>query len=245
MIKLVVLVSAAVMLLQGCATELRADAPVRPISYQLPAYRAERSIGNLRRLAILPVRARRTGQFAQPLSDGPYELHPSSRTIGEGVAAYLSNEKGYETVLIEGDAGDWRQELLAHPEHGSIEELQAAWGAARSEGEVKQVVQRLGRALGVDGVLLLWMDYSTVKQEEDAKNVGAALLNLFLLNGPLFYAMSHTAAEAVIFETATGQPAWRIQLSGAEANIWQRNVPVSPQKFFANLENAIPAQVIR
>jgi hypothetical protein len=68
------------------------------------------------------------------------------------------------------------------------------------------------------------------------------IANVFLLNGPLLYFLMHTNAEAVIYETHSGQPVWRSKLSGDP----QRQIQLSVVRaFFENLENAIPARLVK
>jgi hypothetical protein len=244
MTKPVVVAWAAILLFQGCATEWRTDTPARPISYELPAYRAERAVGNLRRLAILPVRTIPVGHFGVPVSGSPDKPAAFGKQLGESAGTYLASEKGYETVAVEGDTGAWRPGIIVHPEHGSIEALMAAWKVARTDVETEAAIKRIGGALDVDGVVAIWIEYSTVTPGDSAENIGWAVLNLFLANAPLFYDMSHTYAEAVIFETASGRPVWRQQLSG-HAFVWNSGTPLSERLFFENLENAIPALLIR
>ena len=80
--------------LNDCATEWHTDQPVTPITYRVPAYRAERSVGNLRRLAILPVRVRHVDVFSL--------ITQSERTdagFTYQAVDYLSEQKGYQVAL--------------------------------------------------------------------------------------------------------------------------------------------------
>jgi hypothetical protein len=231
-------------LLTGCASEWRADRPAKPITYEVPAYRAERSVGNLRRLAILPARMKPVGYFAIPTAEPERESRPSGMWLSRGAATYLASAKGYETVLVADDQGVWRPEALVRAEFGSVRELAAAWDAARTEQEVEAVVQRIGRALGVDGVVVLWSVYSAV-DKNDAQGVGWGLLNILLLNIPLFYAIGHPYAGATIYEAASGKPAWKIELSGMQSPASGSGTEVSASQLFENLENAIPRQLVK
>jgi hypothetical protein len=219
----------------GCASEWRTDQPVKPTTYRLPAYRSERSVGNLRKLAVLPVRIRRVGTFSVVKQDERWEA-----AVAHDAASYLSREKGYETVPVADENGAWRPELIGKPEHGSMEHLKETWEAARSEEDIAAAAGMIGRALGVDGVVSMWME------EYDTGSLAGGTLwgfaNILLLNGPLFYMILHTNAEAVIYETYSGQPVWRSKLSGDPERRGQTAVIPA---FFENLENAIPARLVK
>lgn len=221
------------LLLCGCASEWQADQPAKPVTYRVPAYRAERKVGNLRRLAIVPVRVHRVGMFSI--------VTHSERTEAHAVydaASYLSEKKGYDVVPVVDKDGVWRPEVLFTTEYGSVDDLKEAWERASTKEEIAAAAKKIGRALNVDGVVSVWWE------DYDAE-AGGLLLPLFwgvvnifpLFNAPLYYALLHTHAEAVIYETFSGRVIWRNKFSGdfeSEPSI---------AGFFENLENAIPAQL--
>jgi len=223
------------LVLFGCASEWRAEQPVKPTTYRLPAYRSEQSIGNLRKLAVLPVHIRRVGTFSIVDQDERQEAG-----LTHDAARYLSEEKGYEAVPVVDNDGAWRAELLVTNDHGSLQQLGDAWQGAGSEQDVAAAVSKIGRALKVDGVVSIWLE-----EYAGGEGVGAGLMgmaNIFLLNGPLLYHIMHTNAEAVIHETLSGQPIWRTRLSG---DVERRGQPSVIKAFFENLENAIPARLAK
>jgi hypothetical protein len=234
---------AAVLLLQSCASEWRGGAPVQPVTYDLPAHRSERSVGNLRRLAIVPILVTPIGTWGTPRTGTSEEVAAFASGFAAGAAAYLSTEKGYDVVVVEGEGRIWRPEVFKHPEHGSIAELQSAWEVAGTAGNAEDVARRLGRALGVDGLLVMSIELPE-KPRDDPATLGLAMLNLVLVNIPLYYFMSHTAAEATILETASGKAVWRMDISGGRYNL-QGGWPIAPSDFFEELENAIPARLTR
>jgi hypothetical protein len=219
----------------GCASEWRAEQPITPTTYRLPAYRSEQSVGNLRRLAVLPVRVRRVGTFSIVKQEERWEAG-----IAHDAARYLTREKGYQAVPVVDENGGWHPELVVKSEYESIDILKENWEAARSEEDVAATVSKIGRALDVDGIISMWME-----EYDTGSTAGGALwgmANIFLLNAPLFYGMMHTNAEAVIYQTYSGQPVWRSRLSGDS----QRKIqPSVTRAFFANLENAIPARLVK
>jgi hypothetical protein len=235
----------AVILLHGCASEWRTEGPAKPITYQVPAYRAERSVGNLRRLAILPPQMKRVGHFSIPVAQEDKASRPSGQSLSRDAATFLATEKGYETILVTDAEGAWRPQLLVHSEFGSVQELAATWEVARTDSEVEAAVRRIGQAYGADGVVALWTEYMAA-EEDESESVTQGLLNIFLVNIPLFYSMSHSYAGATIFETATGRPVWKVELAGPDSPALSRPGKVVPAvRLFENLENAIPRQVIK
>ena len=235
MMQRIVCASLASVFLSGCATEWRADQPATAVTYQVPAYRAERSIGNFRRLGILPVRVRRVGTFSVVTQSERMEAG-----LVYDAASYLSERKGYEVVPVVDRGGVWRPEVLLTDEFGSLDDLREAWERARTEEEIADAVRKIGRALNVDGVVSIWL-------EEYGGGSGAeggawAITNLFLANVPLFYALWHTNAEAVVYEVFSGHGIWRNQLSGG---FERRALGSVTEIFFENLENAIPAQLAK
>lgn len=235
MMQRLVCASLGAVLLYGCATEWRTDQPATAVTYRVPAYRAERSVGNLRRLAILPVRVRRVGTFSVVTHSERMEASPVYEA-----ASYLSEQKGYQVVPVIDRAGVWRPVALLTDEFGSVDDLKEAWERARTEEEIADVVRKIGRALNVDGVVSIWLEeYGGGSGVEGAV---WGIMNIVLLNVPLFYALLKTNAEAVIYEVFSGRAIWRNQLSGD----FERRVSHSIMEvFFENLENAIPAQLAK
>jgi hypothetical protein len=234
---------AAVLLLQGCASEWRGAEPVRPLSYDLPAHRSERSVGNLRRLAIVPIRVKPIGIWGTPRTGTSAEVAAFASGFAASSAAYLSTEKGYDVVVVADESGIWIPEIFKQPEHGSMVELRSAWESAGTAADIENVTMRLGRALGVDGLLVMSIELPE-KPGDDPATIGLGLLNLFLADIPLFYYLSHTAAEAIILETASGKAVWRMGISGGRYRL-EGGWPIFPSEFFEDLENAIPARLTR
>ncbi len=218
--------------LNGCATEWHTDQPVAPITYRVPAYRTERSVGNLRRLAILPVRVRHVDVFSLVTQSEKTDAGLTYQAVN-----YLSEQKGYEVVPIVDRAGEWRPEVILRSEFGSIDDIKTAWEQARSEGEIADVVKKTGRALNVDGVVLIWQEEKD--KEVNATEVVEIFVNVFpLFFTPMWYALLHVGAEALVYEALSGQVVWRNQFSGG-------GVQPLVSGFFENLENAIPAQLAK
>jgi hypothetical protein len=139
--------------LYGCATEWRTDQSVTPITYRVPEYRAGRSVGNLRRLAILPVRVRRVGTFSIVTQSERMDASLVYET-----ASYLSEQKGYEVLPVVDRASVWRPEVIREDEFGSVDDIKKAWESSQKAEEIGEAVKKIGRALNVDGVVSIWLE---------------------------------------------------------------------------------------
>ncbi len=221
-------------LLPGCVSEWRGRAA--PTTYALPEYRANRSVGNLRRLAVLPSRIVCKGAFALWTSSSRHETGAVCEACGHLMA------KGYEVIRISGEDG-WTADAVVDAEAQTLQDLQREWEVA--DGDRAEVVRSLGRLLWVDGVVTVWAENSQCGKE-GGDNVGSlvagaalGVANVFLMDLPLLYYLSHTSSEAVVYETASGSIVWRSKVSGPVTQQLRGNYHV----LFSDMENAIPPQL--
>jgi hypothetical protein len=98
------------------------------------------------------------------------------------------------------------------------------------------VLREAGQRLGVDGVVVVerWI----MKPWSTAQGI----LNVFLLNAPLFRAMSTPNLRISIYETASGRLVWVREMQGMETEA-DLNVDLAP--VLGDLENAVPPQLRR
>ncbi len=223
-------------LLPGCAADWRSQRGTVPTTYVARASRASRSVGNLQRLAVLPLRVDQVTVYA-------LWSKASRRETGEpyvDMCDYLIRAKGYDVVRVVDPDGNWRSAEDAVPESGTIEELVQRWAEAEGPAARAVAMRRLGQALRVDGILAAWAQ-EQAGGVDFLEGVGLGVANVLLMNLPLIYSLSHTYAEAVIYETASGEPVWRRQLSGLfEGKDVRRVWPALVE----DLENAIPRQLL-
>jgi len=235
--RLLAIVMAALM--TGCTSgEWRTSAPTMPITYKLPAYRSERTVGNLLWLALLPVRRPVCGVGGMVCETEldfatPFEL-----------ANYLSEHKGYRVKVVAGEDGVWRSDAVVNPAFGAIDDLRTLWESARTDGEISAAVRNIGTALQVDGVMSAWSEDDTKRKSKSladlsAMEIGLAIVLLVpvLLTLPfiLMYDDSRTKRDVVIYETSSGRQVWRN--SGSHRQDFAG--------LFRNLENAVPALVVQ
>ena len=224
----------AVLALAGCAP-WRTTEPVQPTTYQLPGYRDPQAVGNLRRVAVLPVLVYHAALLR--LWDARWTTAYPNGEYAQYVADYLAADKGYDALPVRLDAQDhWRSDTLKPNPPDTWQSLQAEWTAATTEEAMAMAASRIGRALNGDGIVVAWWCDGRIEH-------GLGMLNLPLMNLPLFYGMVATSAEAVIYATASGRKVWSHRLPGADM---PDNAPVpSLDHLLGDLENAIPAAVVQ
>lgn len=179
----------------GCSSEWRTSQPTTPITYKVPAYRTERTVGNLMWLAVLPVR-----------------LYNKCRLFGVGCESstdpeltydatfYLSEQKGYQIIPVVDYWGDWRPEIVVKSEFGSVDELRKAWDSARTQEEISAAVRRIGAALQVDGIVSMWAYGLEHYKLSPAGRIFFFTFILFL--GPVhaLYDIGATKSEGAVYE---------------------------------------------
>ena len=93
-------------------------------------------------------------------------------------------------------------------------------------------IHAMGTRLGVDGIVVQerWITrpWSTAK----------AVMNVFLLNLPLFQALSAVNLRVSIYETASGRLVWRREMKGEDSS-----EEVDVARALDELENAVPKQL--
>lgn len=100
----------------------------------------------------------------------------------------------------------------------------------------EEAMREVGRRLNVDGVVVVerWIKkpWSTTK----------AMMNIFLLNVPLFQSLSALNMRVSIYETASGRLVWRREMKGEEM---EGKEPLDLAGVLGDLENAVPARLRR
>lgn len=217
----------------GCTYHWQSRDPVNPATYRAASYRSADSVGRLRRLALMPVELKSY--------EGKYKTAQdrasAARVHQEDCARFLADEKGYEVVVVTDADGKWPAELFAGAGQDETGDLSRRWGEEGAGDHTPSVVQRIGSALAVDGVLVVEI------KEPKPWGIAEGLLNIALANIPLFYAMSTPDIGAWIYETATGRLVWRRERS----SFGDRSVSpvIHVTELFTDLDNAVPRQLTR
>jgi hypothetical protein len=218
----------------SCTYHSQSKNPVVPISYEATQYRKANSVGNLRRLAVMPIEIKPyKGKYSCAKDQEAATLNYEN-----AYTKFLNEKKGYEIVAVRDSEEKWRSELLSDSKCSNIKELCQKWHKDIEEGNTVSVIKKIGRTLNVDGVLVVHI------KERKPWGVTEGLLNIALLDIPLFYNIFSPEIGVWIYGTATGQLIWReersIFITGDESVTTDSLISL-----FADLENAVPQQLTK
>lgn len=211
--------------LTACTYHSQTTEPVIPATYQQTSLRPPESVGHLRRLILLPVEIiPYEGQFSSP-----QEQDSAALSYENACTRFLSHDKGYEVLQLRESDGRWRD--------AATKELYRQWDKTPKGTETTSTAQAIGAMLNADGVLLI-----RVKLQKPW-GFGKGILNIALMNIPLFYSIAAPNIGAWIYEAASGRIVWQEEHSiGLEENT---EVVPALLNLFADLENAVPHQLIK
>lgn len=216
----------------ACTYHSQSKDQVAPVTYKSKPYRSADSLGKLRRLALMPVEIKSYRDKYVSVKD-----HAAAAVSYEDACAnFLTEKKGYEIVVARNADEKWRSGLFEDSGYNNIQDLYQKWHKEAADMQASSVIQKIGGALNVDGVLVIRI------KERKPWGLTEGLLNIALINIPLFYNVASPNIGAWIYETATGRLVWREERSifGNEA----ATATDSLISLFADLENAVPRQLI-
>lgn len=219
----------------GCTSEGRIHELVQPTTYNLPAYRAHNSVGNLRRLVIAP--AKITSPLTIHVSDD--QKTRFARDEAAQVASFLSYRKGYEVIVLLNGEASWQHDSTMKIIYANNIELASKWLSSATNEQEGLAAKEIGEKFKVDGVVSIWAE--RCGNPTFMEGILAGFLTIGTLGLPLIYGISHESGRVVIYETATGLPIWN-----ASCAIFAcQTVEDKAAKLFVNIENALPAQLIK
>jgi hypothetical protein len=225
----------------GCAA-WRTRRAIEPITYTLPPDRQGANVGNLRRLAVLPVQVR----LVSALGFVTHAHIVDAGLVYQGLCGFLHGVKGYEVVRIADAAGRWRPELAVGDLGVSIEGLRAEWEAADTGVARQAVVRQLGRALHVDGIVTSSIERNAREGPAfEVEAFAAVMVTMALLDIPLFYTLGRSVGEIAVHETASGLPVWRQRIPGIESLRWRLTSEYPLYGWCRDLDHAIPADLFK
>jgi hypothetical protein len=223
---------AGLLLCAGCGGKTWQTAqPVTPTTYERVGAPVERTIGKLRRLAVLPVKMDVTlplfgGAFSEPRTrDAEARL---AATWAGRTTAFLSGTKGYEIVPLEAlGAGEAALSALADWAPDAEED-------ATAPPDTAAAVASLARRLGVDG-------FVAVRGLQRAPNASLVLTILTAsLTWPLIALENREAYRAAVVEAATGRVVWRARVWHASPFLGGAARRLNPEDLFGRIEHAVP-----
>jgi hypothetical protein len=226
----------------SCTYHSQTEEPITPLTFEAPEYRSANSIGNLRRLALMPIKLHSyKGKY-----DSEKDQLIAALSYEDRCANFLASDKGYEIVVLRDLDRNCRNGLSKNVECICSQELYQKWQKATAKKKTVPIIQEIGRALNVDGVLVVWKKERRFKLDPMSrgwKATSEAILNLALLNTPLVYNIVTPDIGGMIYETATGRLVWHKERS----SMAEQSSTFHGQIFnlFVDLENAVPRQLIK
>ena len=153
----------------------------------------------------------------------------------------MNNKKGYEIVVVRNEDGRWRSVLFEGAGFNHIQELYQKWNKEKVEKHTTSIIQKIGGALNVDGVLVI-----RIKERKPWGTIDT-LLNLTLMNIPLFYNLASPDIGAWIYETSTGRLVWSEEHSIFGNETAPTPIPITESliDLFVDMENAVPYQLTK
>ena len=216
----------------GCTYHSQSEDPKTPVTYQETPYRSSDSIGLLRRLAIMPlVHEPYKGKYTS-LED--QEI--AAQRFQKACADYLVDKKGYEILVIKDFKGEWVSNNIESFEYDNLNDAYLQWHEESSGKHSAQLIRKVGKSLNVDGVVVVWV------KERDGWGVIDGLLNITLMNAPLFYNLSVTNIGVWIYQTSSGNIVWRMEQSTVPG---EKTYDTLLTDLLVDLDNAVPRQLIK
>ncbi len=217
--------------LSGCTYHWKSTESITPITYEAKNYRSSNSVGNLRRLVLMPIE--------HEAYEGRYrsvnEQREASRRFEMACSEFLHNKKGYEIIILSDKNGKW-QNIGTDNNKSESNMLNRSWNKEYGQIHTKEVIQKIGKDLNSDGILVIRL------KEIKPWNTIDGILNIALLNIPLFYNIATPESGAWIYETASGKLIWRNEISIiGDTNTVNSDTLLD---LFRDLENAVPIQLI-
>ena len=235
-------------LLAGCTSQdaWQTDIEIVPISYKVPAETLDRTIGKLRRLAIIP------GEFESKADKvlGPLLGYPAKEvsveylrsTFISGATEFLSSERGYDVEPLDPPNISERRIGTLEGFLETCSEYLVAWAdnpdlSGSSPVHVESCVKRIGRFLNVDGLIVI----GGSRVSDPGWRAALTILTASLA-WPTIYAQEKIEASADLFEVSSGRIVWRSRFSKSASESTAPRVALG--FLFQNIEHALPEVLI-
>lgn len=232
--------------LSGCAAWQTAET-VTPISYSVSRERIPRTIGKLRRLALIPL-YQPAPKICNGSGNGP-ALAPDQWYVGPALTSL--QDKGYEIVLLKEIIDAHTRNQLLNP---SFLESIGKW-SIQTQGPLDpslgNAISSFGKQNNFDGLLILQMEETCPFANQAFRTLlGISTLGLseFLPNPSL--QQIHYEIWATIIEVSGARPVWRSHVLPELIDWWQDGPFATERRsatdsLFEDLEAAIPKILTR
>lgn len=189
------------------STTVTTKSDVTPITYKGIDGNLERSVGKLRRLAILPLQVKVSPED-QRLCIDPCDWDLLLKNIAKDSYDYLQEKRGYEVISldprvsppdIEGISSDQSEKIAKV----IIQHAASLTEEANSQPEIETLIRDFGKRLKVDGIVVIKGSATDLTLID-----GASWYLTFALSIPISMARIGLRLEARIYETTTGKFVW-------------------------------------
>lgn len=221
-----------ILTLHGCTYHSQSENSKTPMTYQGTPYRSADSIGLLRRLVIMPI-------VHEPYK-GKYKSLEDEEIAAQGFqeacANYLVDIKGYEILVIKDLKGKWVSNHIESFDEDNLNNVYLQWHEESAGKHTAQIIKKVGKSLNVDGVVVVWV------KEREGWSVIDGLLNITLMNAPLFYNLSLTNIGVWIYQTSSGGIVWSMEQATEPG---QETYDILLTNLLVDLDNAVPKQLTK
>ncbi|MEN9315148.1 MAG: hypothetical protein RIS35_1541 [Pseudomonadota bacterium] len=240
----------------GCVQSWTTEQPVTPSTYGASLARIPRTVGMLRRLAVLPISQDLPAICREGTDDRPAISAPGG--IAGDLVRRIRDEKGYEVLPL--DAALYRAWLESPENQPFLEEI-TRWSVSTGEGArvgalTGELLSRLAEGKAFDGLLILHVRRRCQMASDTLRGLrGVMTLGLNEMWPDADMLTPYLEYRASILEAASGRPVWRglVRLmprptqaphAGAPAASYPMLYP-TVDKLFEGLEPAIPKLLTR
>lgn len=220
------------LMISGCTYDFTIKEAVTPVTYNSTIERASNSIGRLRRLALMPI----TLETYEGRYSSKKDYEDSVQYYTRECARYLHIDKGYSVIVVSEPDGTWKRSMFIYRESHKVTEWSHQWSQELEESHSASIVNEIGLALHADGLLVVKI------AERKPWSAAGGLLNIALLNIPLFYNIARPDMGAWIYETSSGKLVWSEEHSTFSDG---ENRPFYINDLFRDLDNAVPIQLTK
>lgn len=232
----------------GCAS-WQTEETVIPVSYTVSRERIPRTVGKLRRLALIALY-----QPAPKICNGSGErpaLSPEQWYAGSALA-YLQ-DKGYEVLPLEAAIDEPTRNILLNPDFLARlgEWSTQTQGNSPLDPNLREAISILGKKNNFDGFLILQIEETcTLANKAFRTSLGIMSLGVSeLLRDPKLQQI-HSGLWATIVEVSGAHPVWRSHVFPELLDWWQGGPFASERKsvmdtLFEDLEPATPKILTR
>ncbi len=218
----------------ACSSKVWQDSrEITPISYRASAQQSGKSVGKLRRLAILPIGFDWNYNIAEG-KPSKVDENLYKRALLSSAKDILRSQKGYEMIDPEIYKDVYAEKLrISENEMGDITNVLTAWAKTSDNGTlppelIRSMVSKLGRSLNVDGLLVI--------QGHSHFCNGGFLMTVLTasLAFPVLLICNDYELRADVYEVASGRIVWRNLIHGLD----ERDLVI--ESLFFPIEEATP-----